>query len=52
MSAQVDVGVLSEALAGALGDVDFFAAFTFGEQGMINGRACHGNLMLNVALFG
>ncbi|CAE8634307.1 unnamed protein product [Polarella glacialis] len=45
-----DLQVLLDALPKEL--PDFFCFFSFGEQGMINGTACHGNLMINVAVFG
>lgn len=45
-----DVQVLVDALPKEL--PDFFCFFSFGEQGMYNGVACHGNLMINIALLG
>jgi len=43
-----------QVLAGALPEElpQFFCCFTVGQQGMINGTACHGNLMVNIMLLG
>eukprot|EP00411_Alexandrium_monilatum_P101905 CAMPEP_0175773488 /NCGR_PEP_ID=MMETSP0097-20121207/73107_1 /TAXON_ID=311494 /ORGANISM="Alexandrium monilatum, Strain CCMP3105" /LENGTH=364 /DNA_ID=CAMNT_0017083907 /DNA_START=21 /DNA_END=1113 /DNA_ORIENTATION=+ len=41
---------LADAVAEAV--PNFVCYFTFGEQGTVNGTAQHGNLMINMALFG
>jgi len=45
-----DVQVLVDALPKELPEL--FCFFSFGEQGMINGVSCHGNLMVNITLVG
>lgn len=45
---------VKEGLAAALGGEppQFLCFFTFGEQGMVDGKPAHCNLMVNLALFG
>ena len=45
---------IKDGFAAAVGDSPprFLCFFTFGEQGMVDGKPAHCNLMVNVALFG
>ena len=45
---------IKDGFAAAVGDSppSFLCFFTFGEQGMVDGKPAHCNLMVNVALFG
>lgn len=45
-----DMHALVESLQQEISEV--FCFFSFGEQGSINGIPCHGNLMINISLFG
>ena len=45
-------GVAAAVEASLPPDAPFLTYFSFGEQGMVGGRARHGNLMIGVTLFG
>lgn len=52
MAVDDSIDKVAEEISVALGDVPFLACFTFGEQGLLNDRNVHGNLMISSVVFG
>ena len=46
-----DIGQVADNIAAAFGDAPFIGCFTFGEQGVLNDRNVHGNLMISAVSF-
>ncbi len=45
------IGEVASNIAAAFGDAPFIGCFTFGEQGLLNDRNVHGNLMISAVSF-